>query len=388
MACHSTGYVEKVFPARGKLFGDFLYGLWFTACHALGVPSDEAVRTTHMLRAALPAWADQRIGVAPGQPSYVADDGFPAEMSVNWAGRHPELRLLFDSAGNGRDLSSPTGHARPVTRRFRQIREIFTPGAGRPSPASLWRSVAWCPPSREVYKTYLGLYAWPPSERYAAVEEAMDRLGMAAAWDDARQRVEGVPGRREIEFFAIDETDEADARVKIYYRNHGADIGEMNRIASVATRHDGEGALAAYRTLTAGGTDAGEAALSCLAFRPGLDRAAESTTYLRLADLAASDRQAVDRTAALLRREGVDPSPLHALATALTPGPLEDSRGFLALVSYRASGRQGDITTYFRFPVYDRPAPLLGLPVGQVRDQHAALSEGADDEPAGCGADR
>jgi hypothetical protein len=349
VACHSPGYTAaKLFPAQGQLFGDFLCGLWAKACLALKVPGDDAAPTIRMLRAALPAWVDQRISVTPSPPSYVADDGFPAEMSVNWAGRHPELRLLFDCHG----------HAGPVTRRLGQVREVFMPRAGRPSPAPLWRSVAWRPPSRVIHKTYLGLYKWQPFDRYAAVGEAMDRLGMAAAWDDARQHVEGVVGRREVEFFAVDETGEPNARVKIYYRNHDADIGEMNRIASVAPSHDGEAALAAYRTLTAGGTAAGEAALSCLAFRPGLDRVAESTTYLRLADLASSDRQAVDRTASLMRREGIDPAPLHALAAALVPGPLEDSRGFLALVSYRTAGRRGDITTYFRFPVYDQPAPL------------------------------
>ena len=340
------------------MFGDFLCGLWATACHALKVPDDEAARAVRMLRTALPSWADQRIGTTPSWPSYVADDGFPAEMSVNWAGRRPELRLLFDSLDDGHDLGSQMMHARPATRRLRQIHEIFMPRTGRPSPAPLWRSVAWQPPSRVIHKTYLGLYDWQLADRYAAVGEAMDRLGMAAAWDDARQHVEGTAGRREVEFFAVDETGEPDARVKIYYRNHGADIGEMNRIASVAPGHDSEGAQAAYRTLTAGSTAAGEAALSCLAFRPGLDRVAESTTYLRLADLASNDRQAVDRAATLLRREGVDPAPLDALATALAPGPLEDSRGFLTLVSYRAAGRRGDITTYFRFPVYNRPAPL------------------------------
>jgi hypothetical protein len=309
-------------------------------------------------------------------------------MSVNWSGRHPELRILFDSLGDGHDLGSPALRASPAPRRFRRIHEIFTPHAGRPSPAPLWHSVAWRPLSRVVHKTYLGLYDWPLSDRYAAVDEAMDRLGMARAWDDARRRVEGTAGRREVEFLALDETDAADARVKIYYRNHGADIGEVNRIASVAPGHDSERALAAYRTLTAGDSGAGEAALSCLAFRSGLDRVAESTTYLRLADLAPSDRQAVDRTAALLRREGVDPTPLHSLAAALAPGPLEDSRGFLALVSYRAAGRRGDITTYFRFPVYDHTAPLPALAVEHVRGQQAALSEGTEDEPAGCGADR
>jgi hypothetical protein len=277
-------------------------------------------------------------------------------MSVNWSGTRPELRLLFDCLGDARSGETV------ATRRLEQIHEIFTSRPGRP-PAPLWHSVAWRPPSEAVHKTYFGLYAWPLAQRYAAVSEAMGRLGMAAAWDDARRRVEDAAGRREIEFFAVDLADEACARVKIYYRNHGADIGEMNRIASVARHHDAMRARAAYRTLAGDRTDAGEAALTCLAFRSGLDQVAESTTYLRLADLAHSDQQAVDRTAALLRREGVDPGRLHTLATALASGPLEDSQGLLALVSYRAAGRRGDITTYFRFPVYDRPAPKPRSPV-------------------------
>lgn len=329
------------YPAQGRLSGEFLCGLWAAACEALTVPADHIVRSIQVLRAVLPAWASEPIGATPAEPSYVADDGFPAEMSVNWSGGRPELRLLFDCLGDRRNGSD-------VTRRLRRIHEIFTPGAPR------WHSVAWRPPSGVVHKTYFGLYAWPHAQRHAAVGEAMDRLGMGAAWDDARRQVENGGGRREIEFFAVDLADEAHARVKIYYRNHGADLREMNRIASVALRHDAARAHAAYRTLAGDRADAGEAALTCLAFRSGLDKVAESTTYLRLADLAADDRQAVDRTAALLRGEGVDPERLHTLANALTPGPLENSRGLLALVSYRAAGRRGDVTTYFRFPVYQR----------------------------------
>lgn len=307
-----------------------------------------------MLRNALPAWATERIGTAPRQPSYVADDGFPAELSVNWSGRHPEVRLLFDCLDDDHTLISPVWQDET---RITQIREIFGRHIGRPSRAPLWRSVAWRPPMQVVHKTYFGLYTWPLAQRYAAVDEAMNRLGMGAAWNDARRRIESIGGRREIEFFAIDQADEAHARVKIYYRSHDADIDEVNRIASVARRHDAQGSLTACRTLTGGDANAGEAALSCLAFRYGLDQVAECTSYLRMADLASNDRQAVDRTAALMHNEGVDPGRFRALVTALAPEPLEDSQRVLTLVSYRAAGRRGDITTYFRFPVYDHPVP-------------------------------
>jgi hypothetical protein len=349
-------YIRENYPARGRVFGDFLCGLWSTACDALAVPVEQSVRTTRMLRALLPPWAHERIGLVPADPSYVAGDGFPAEMSVNWSGRHPELRVLFDSLGH--DVV-PSGDNAFGAR----VHETFTPRAGRPSPAPVWHSIAWRPPSGIVHKTYFGLYPWPHAQREAAVTEAMDRLGMAAAWDDARRRVENVEGEREIEFFAVDLAGAADARVKIYYRNHGAGLAEVNRVASVAARHDAGQAAAAYRMLAGDREDAGEAALSCLAFRSGLDRAAESTTYLRLPDLVSDDQEAVERTAALLFREGADPGAFRTLAAALAPGPLAGSRGFLELVSYRTAGRLGDVTTYFRFPVYDRPAPPPLSPV-------------------------
>lgn len=347
------GSISPHYPAQGQLLGEFLCRLWTTACHVLDLPPD---RSLPILQAVLPAWSQERIGLAPQRPSYVADDGFLAEMSVNWSGR-PELRLLFDTVSDD-DHSDDPRRETAATRRLRQIHDIFrSPRAPLPA-APLWHSIAWRPPAHITHKAYFGLYTWPLAQRNAAVNEAMDRLGMARAWNSARRQVESIDGDREIEFFALDQADRPDARVKIYYRSHGADLREMNRIAAVAPGHDADTALAAYQTLTSNQPGAGPGALSCLAFRPGLEHAAESTTYLRLSELASNDAQAVERTAALLAHHGIDPGRLHALAAAITPTPLQHSRGALCLVSYRAAGRPGDITTYFRFPVYSPPAPV------------------------------
>ncbi|MDT8913259.1 hypothetical protein [Amycolatopsis sp. PS_44_ISF1] len=351
-------YTRENYPPQGQLLGGFLSGLWATAAGALGFPAELSARSTRLVRDALPRWSAEPIGAAPARPSYVSGDGFPAEMSVNWSGSVPELRVLFDrsDSGPGDESAFPRGPERtrePAARRRARVDEVFTPRAGRPSAAPVWDSVAWRPPAGFVHKTYFGLYEWPePGERRAAVDEAMHRLGLSAAWDHARSRIEAAGGDREIEFFAVDLAGAADARVKVYYRNHGADLAELDRIASVARQHDSAAASTAYRMLTGGRADAGEAALSCLAFRSGLDRAAEATTYLRLPGLAPHDQVAVDRTAALLRHEGVDPRRFRELAAALAPGPLADGTGLLELVSYRAAGRRGDVTTYFRFPVY------------------------------------
>jgi hypothetical protein len=351
------------------------------------MPVELAAQTTQMLRGLLPVWAGDPIGATPRHPSYVAEDGFPAEISVNWSGGQPELRVLFDCLpgvldGHSRYSSGSWRGAGPgariASRRFRRVSELFTPQAGRPSSAPLWHSMALRPPNRVIHKTYFGLFAWPHAERDIAVGEAMERLGMAAAWDDARRRVAMGPGEREIEFFALDLAGTARARAKIYYRNHDADMHEMNRMASVARSHDAEKGLAAYRTLAGDHADAGEEALTCLAFHAGLDHATEATTYLRMPSLTSSDREAVERTSALLRHEHVDPEPFVTLATALAPGRLEDSAGLLELVSHRTARGRGDITTYFRFAVYDGPATR---PIPHVGLAHSNRKETAVNQP-------
>ncbi|GIG88152.1 hypothetical protein [Plantactinospora endophytica] len=340
---------------RDLRFAEFLCGLWGSACDALGVPAGQATRTVRELRELLPAWADERIGDEPRQPSFVAADGFPAEMSLNWSGGRPELRILFDCLS---DADSVRPALAATSRRFEQVSEVF-------AAAPLWYSMAWRPPGPAAYKAYFGLYAWPAEQRSAALGQAMERLGMAEAWDDTRRRVDGDDqgGRREIEFLGLDLTDTAESRAKVYYRNHGAGIRELDRMASVALAHNTDEALAAYQTLTGAPVDGGQEALTCLAFRSGLGRAAESTTYLRMPSLTSSDQEAVDRAADLLRRAGVDPGPLHAVAAALAPTSLAESQGLLELVSYRAARRPGDITTYFRFPVYHQPAAPPVAPV-------------------------
>jgi hypothetical protein len=349
---------------RDLRFGEFLCGLWATACDVLALPRSQAARSTQELSELLPAWAGERIGDVPRQPSFVAGDGFPAEMSVNWSGGHPELRVLFDCLS---DASGTLPSLAASSSRFGQVGGFF-------AAAPLWYSMAWRPPGRAVHKAYFGLYAWPPAQRFAALDKAMARLGMAAAWDDARQRVDsdGQAGRRDVEFLALDLADTAEARVKIYYRNHAASIHEMNRMASVALDHDAEEALAAYQALAGGRADAGKEPLTCLAFRSGLDWAVESTTYLRMSSLASGDQDAVDRAADVLRRQDVDSRPLRAVTAALAPVALADSRGLLELVSYRAARRRGDLTTYFRFPVYEPPAPVPAAPADLARPERGA----------------
>jgi len=85
-------------------------------------------------------------------------------------------------------------------------------------------------------------------------------------------------------------------------------------------------------------------------------RLADAVLDAHLTPLSTALHQLTNVSPELLRGNGVDPDRFRTLAAELTPGRLADSQGSLELVSYRAAGRRGDITTYFRFPVYEEMA--------------------------------
>ena len=355
-----------IYQARELSFGDFLCGQWEVACDVLSRPEHRAADVTEKLREMLKSWFDLSIGEKPPAPSYVAGDGFPAEMSVNWSGPQPEVRVLFDvgfaSARPNVDALALT-HRLPEQdplvslSRFAQVEDIFLGGRKRQPDAPLWHSIAWRPGAPPVFKAYFGLYRWNDARRGAAVKTAMERLGMGRAWTDTQRRMRRIGGRRELEFFALDLSEAAHARAKVYYRNRDAGLPTLDELASVARTHDSERALAAYRTLVGPDrADAGDAPLTCLAFRGGVDQADESNTYLRMADLAPNERETTERVAALLRRDGIPDSTYRALVDALAPARLDSFRGLQELVTYRSAHARGDLTTYFRFSVYPTAA--------------------------------
>ena len=354
-----------IYQARELSFGDFLCGQWEVACDLLSRPEHRAADATERLREMLKSWFDLSIGEKPLAPSYVAGDGFPAEMSVNWSGPQPEVRVLFDV---GFASAQPNVEALALTHRlaeqdplvslsrFEWIADIFLGGGKRQPEAPLWHSMAWRPGAPPVFKAYFGLYRWNHARRGTIVKKAMERLGMGRAWADTCRRMKRIGGQRELEFFALDLTEVGRARAKVYYRNRDVGPSTLEAMASVARTHDSERALAAYHTLVADPADAGQAPLTCLAFRGGLDRADESTTYLRLTDLATNEREATERVAALLRRDGTPDNAYRALVEALAPASLDSVRGLQELASYRSGHTRGDLTTYFRFSVYPTPA--------------------------------
>ncbi|MEW2296532.1 hypothetical protein ABZ719_28185 [Streptomyces sp. NPDC006743] len=347
-----------LYDAWNESVGEFLCTQWDRACDALVVPAGEARTASALLREALEPWFALKIGAECRRPSYVAEDGFPAEMSVKWSASRPEIRVLFDIgfADARPDVTALTATVRLAGRLgasldgFERTGDLFLDGRlGVPAP--LWHSLVLRPGEPPSLKAYFGLYRWGTSEREAVVAAAMERLGMGEAWAATSAGMDLA--RHELEFFALDLSGAPQSRAKVYHRSATATLDELNALAARALSHDPVRAGRGYRALAGGdGNDAGEAALTCLAFRKGCRQAEEATTYLRMSSLARSERDTTERVAALLESEGIPTGPYRDLVDALAPRPLEAFLGLQELVSYRTVGRRADMTTYFRFPVY------------------------------------
>src|SRR5689334_16770813 len=86
--------VDSIFLGEGRSIGGFLRERWIDMCDGLGLPRSMSEPVTDQVRDLLRPWADLPVGQESPFPSYVAADGFPAEMSVKWSRGRPELRIL------------------------------------------------------------------------------------------------------------------------------------------------------------------------------------------------------------------------------------------------------------------------------------------------------
>ncbi|WP_269664890.1 tryptophan dimethylallyltransferase family protein [Streptacidiphilus rugosus] len=350
-------------------------------CRGLGLRQPLSGPATDRLHEYLRPWADIPVGRTAPFPSYVANDGFPAEMSVKWSGRRPELRILFEALGASRPVTAQSNRtaAAALTERlageplvsldrYGKVADLFAPDADLAAPpVPVWHSLAWRPGHPPAFKVYFGLHSLAPQKRYAMVTEAMERLAMGTAWAHTSAGVavgtETDGAERELEFFALDLYGDHRARAKVYFRNHTSSVRTLEQMASLARAHDPDRARSAFRTLLGAAPDAaGDTPLTCLAFRPDGDGADESTTYFRVSSFTASDAEAAARIGALMAHERIDPQRHHTLLEAVAPQPLTRIRGLQELVSYRSLGHSSDVSVYFRFPVYapqnPQPGPL------------------------------
>jgi DMATS type aromatic prenyltransferase len=360
-----------LFDAADQSYDEFLADKWQTIFRELDLGDSETRTALAELREMLRPWAARPIGQRCEPPSFVSEDGFPAELSLSWRNRRPEVRILFESLGDdptargcqeaGRRLTGRLARKPGVSLdRYQKIEDLFLaadPDSYRPT---VWHSLAWHPGGTPGYKVYLNPQVQGEGRSYEVVGEAMARLGLSSAWRPLWTRArELADAGHELEFFALDLAAAPESRVKIYFRHPAVALSEWNRVAAFARYHDSQRAAHAQKMIYGGsdGTVDNEP-MTCLAFRQGADEPEEANIYLRLPGNVRSDAEAYQRIAGVMRCEGIDPEPYSRVLAGLAPRPLDTTVGLQELVSYRTTGarRTADVGVYLRFSTYDSPA--------------------------------
>jgi DMATS type aromatic prenyltransferase len=367
-----------LFYAPDQVYHQFLFDRWMDICHGLRLQVDNSQTRTVIdeLRGILRPWGARPIGDSCAPPSFVSADGFPAEISLSWKHRQPELRILFESFGPeattrgcqdaGQSLTHRLAGKPGVSiHRYLAVEDLFLTVDPQPYRPTVWHSLAWQPGRPLRYKVYLNPQAHGADRSYEVVDAAMDRLHLAPAWQPVRRRARELAQRgHELEFFALDLDSTPTARVKIYFRHQaGIAMGEIDHVASFAKRHDPRRAERARRVIY-DRDDNGEVItnepMTCLAFRQDTEGPDEANLYLRLPENVQSDAEASARITELMRLEEIDPQPYADVLAQLAPAPSETIVGLQELVSYRTTkpDQPADVGLYFRFSTYASPAEV------------------------------
>src|SRR5262249_44807096 len=118
-------------------------------------------------------------------------------------------------------------------RRLDQVADLFQPRTeyGR---LALWYAASFQPGTGPEWKAYVDLRAQGNARAGALLEEALDRLGLGAAYPRLMREAGGRDLLDELVYFSVDLADHGRARVKVYFRHHRATATDAARVVSSA----------------------------------------------------------------------------------------------------------------------------------------------------------
>ncbi len=219
-----------------KTLADFGAERLANLCEGLGVGAASR-QLVELFRALVYPWGSHRIGTVPRYRSNVADDQAPFEFAIAISKGPPEIQAYVDPQGDPPTLSSNQHAARELLatvserfnvslERFRAIEGLFLPEDPQP-PFSLWLGVSWQPGRNILPKIYLNPQVRGSAEGPELMAEAMERLGLRAAWRSVEQVLSLRDGRDEIGIVALDLEPAGPTRLKIYIRHHRVSVPEV-----------------------------------------------------------------------------------------------------------------------------------------------------------------
>jgi DMATS type aromatic prenyltransferase len=310
----------------------------------------------------LGASATRRTHEAPAFASDVVDDHTPFELSLAIGGTAPELRMLVETMSGDSSLAARWHAARALGRRLRdhhgadlrrldQIADLFEPRHDH-GLLAMWYAASFRPDHAPEWKVYVDLRAQGSERSRAVLEQALDRLGLAAAYPRLMRAAGARDLLDELMYFSLDLADHDHARVKVYFRHHHAALGDLERVIDSAGGAEA-GEVSAFCATVLGHTGPYRArpVVSCWAFTAGSEPSG-AALYAPIAYYVRDDAEARARILRWMDRVEVEPGGYERALAAFARRPLESGVGMHSYVSFKRDHGLPRVTAYLAPEAY------------------------------------
>lgn len=342
-------------------------------CNAVGFDEQRTDEMLGLFAELLSPWGNRPIGASMPWRSDIGEEGTPYEFSLALSDGVPEVRIMVEAQGEEGTLRSNLDAAyETVVRlarkfglsleRFEAIQDLFLPEdpVGR---YALWHAAVVRPNKPLFMKLYLNPKVRGESFAPAIVEEALDRLGFAAAWPSVVAACKRGSDKDTLKYFSLDLTPEDPGRVKVYVYHHDARPEDIEAVASLARIYT-PGAVTAFCQAITGvkGIFPGAPLASCLTFTQSDSRPEVTSTYIPFLGHVPNDLEASDRIRGFLEQRGGDVRNFDRALGAVSTRSLSRRAGMLSYASLRNGDGPPRVTVYLNPELYTHSTHSSELP--------------------------
>ena len=330
---------------------------------ALGLSRD-AERHEEVRARLFEGWGDAEVPAKPSYLSSIGDDHSPFEYSIALGPDANELRLLFEAQAREPSLSANRSAAISFNERlapygaslsrFDRIRDLFLP-ENPDGPFTLWHAVTFGS-GQPDFKVYLNPGARGPAHAWGIITEALSRLGLGGAVKTLKAAANRGGVLDQPNYFSLDLSRAANARVKVYLRHPDATAAELERAFSHAPRHRAGDVTEFCRSMIGHvGPFTSKPASSCFSFVEGSEQPLAATLHLPVAHYLDNDASIRRRVMAYLESHRLSADAYDRALAAMASRPLDLTRGTQSYASYRREATGIRVTAYMSPELFRQP---------------------------------
>jgi DMATS type aromatic prenyltransferase len=346
--------------------------------------SKDAERHEEVRARLFEGWGDTEVPQKAGYLSAIGDDHSPFEYSIALGPGGSELRLLFESQGREPGLAANRSAALAFNERlapygaslarFDRIRDLFLPENPQ-GPFTLWHAVTFGS-SQPDFKVYLNPFARGPAHAWGIITEALTRLGMGNVVKTLKAAANRGGVLDQPNYFSLDLSRAASARVKVYLRHPDATAAELERTFSHAPQHrSGDVTEFCLSMIGNVGPFTSKPATSCLSFVEGSDQPLAATLHLPVAHYLDNDASVRRRVMAYLEAHHLSADHYDRALAAMATRPLDQTSGVQSYASYRRESTGIRVTAYLSPELFRQPSVNVSKTRMRAPSSVAPLSE-------------